>query len=52
MRISITGTAGFIGSNLAMRLLQRGDTVYGIDNMNDYYSVALKESRLIPILIT
>ncbi len=46
MRILITGAAGFIGSGLAMRLLQRGDAVYGVDNMNDYYSVALKESRL------
>ena len=46
MRILITGVAGFIGSTLAMRLLQRGDTVHGIDNLNDYYSVALKESRL------
>ena len=46
MRILITGVAGFIGSGLALRLLDRGDSVYGIDNMNDYYSVALKESRL------
>jgi len=46
MQIMITGVAGFIGSTLAIRLLERGDTVYGVDNMNDYYSVALKESRL------
>ena len=46
MRILITGVAGFIGSTLAMRLLQRGNTVHGIDSLNDYYSVALKESRL------
>ncbi len=46
MRTLITGVAGFIGSNLAMRLLKRGDTVYGVDSMNDYYSVSLKESRL------
>ncbi len=46
MKIMITGVAGFIGSVLAIRLLERGDTVYGIDNMNDYYSVALKQARL------
>jgi UDP-glucuronate 4-epimerase len=46
MNILITGAAGFIGSTLALRLLARGDTVYGIDNLNDYYSVALKEARL------
>ena len=46
MNILITGVAGFIGSTLALRLLERGDTVYGIDNLNDYYSVALKETRL------
>ena len=46
MKILITGVAGFIGSALALRLLERGDTVYGIDNMNDYYDVRLKEARL------
>lgn len=46
MHVMITGAAGFIGSTLALRLLARGDKVYGIDNMNDYYSVALKEARL------
>lgn len=46
MRVMITGVAGFIGSALAMRLLERGDSVYGIDNMNDYYDVSLKEARL------
>jgi UDP-glucuronate 4-epimerase len=46
MNILITGVAGFIGSTLAIRLLDRGNQVYGIDNMNDYYSVALKEARL------
>lgn len=46
MRILITGTAGFIGNHLAMRLLDRGDEVYGIDNVNNYYDVTLKESRL------
>lgn len=42
----ITGAAGFIGANLAKRLLDRGDKVYGIDNLNDYYDVNLKNSRL------
>ena len=46
MHIMITGVAGFIGSTLAMRLLDRGDRVYGIDNMSDYYDVSLKEARL------
>ncbi|MHB8621959.1 MAG: NAD-dependent epimerase [Sulfuricaulis sp.] len=46
MKILITGAAGFIGSTLAHRLLERGDTVHGIDNMNDYYDVRLKQARL------
>jgi len=46
MRVLITGTAGFIGSTLALRLLERGDEVIGIDNVNDYYDVNLKEARL------
>src|SRR3970040_3208375 len=46
MNILITGVAGFIGSALALRLLERGDTVFGIDNMSDYYDVRLKEARL------
>lgn len=46
MKILITGTAGFIGSHLAHRLLDRGDEVIGIDNVNDYYDVSLKEARL------
>ncbi|NII71571.1 UDP-glucuronate 4-epimerase [Dyella sp. SG562] len=46
MRILVTGTAGFVGSALAERLLARGDEVYGIDNHNDYYDPALKEARL------
>lgn len=46
MHILITGVAGFIGSTLAVRLLARGDTVYGIDNLNDYYDVKLKQARL------
>jgi UDP-glucuronate 4-epimerase len=46
MRVLITGVAGFIGMFVAQRLLARGDTVVGIDNLNDYYDVALKEARL------
>ncbi len=46
MKILVTGAAGFIGSNLAYRLVQRGDTVVGIDNMNDYYDPRLKNARL------
>lgn len=46
MHIMITGVAGFIGSTLAMRLLDRGDRVYGIDNLSDYYDVNLKKARL------
>jgi UDP-glucuronate 4-epimerase len=45
MKILLTGTAGFIGHNLAKVLLERGDTVIGIDNFNDYYEVSLKEDR-------
>ena len=46
MRILVTGAAGFIGYHAALALLQRGDTVVGIDNLNDYYDVSLKQSRL------
>lgn len=42
----VTGAAGFIGSKTAEKLLERGDAVVGIDNLNDYYDVALKESRV------
>jgi UDP-glucuronate 4-epimerase len=42
----ITGAAGFIGSTLAKRLLERGETVTGVDNLNDYYDISLKEARL------
>lgn len=45
-RILVTGAAGFIGNSLSLRLLERGDSVVGIDNLNDYYSVALKQARL------
>jgi len=46
MKVLITGTAGFIGSTLALKLLARGDEVIGIDNVNDYYDVNLKLARL------
>jgi len=46
MKVLITGTAGFIGNHLALRLLDRGDEVIGLDNVNDYYDVNLKEARL------
>jgi len=46
MKILVTGSAGFIGSALSIRLLDRGDTVIGVDNHNDYYDPKLKEARL------
>jgi UDP-glucuronate 4-epimerase len=46
MKILITGCAGFIGMHVAERLLGRGEEVVGVDNLNDYYDVALKEARL------
>ncbi len=46
MKILVTGSAGFIGSTLALRLLERGDEVVGFDNLNDYYDVNLKRARL------
>ncbi|HYW51251.1 MAG TPA: SDR family NAD(P)-dependent oxidoreductase, partial [Gemmatimonadaceae bacterium] len=45
-RILLTGAAGFIGSHVAITLLERGDEVVGIDNLNDYYDVTLKQARL------
>ncbi|MFP4279846.1 MAG: NAD-dependent epimerase [Halochromatium sp.] len=46
MKVMVTGSAGFIGSALSLRLLERGDEVVGIDNLNDYYDVGLKQARL------
>jgi len=46
MKVIVTGAAGFIGSALALRLLERGDIVIGIDNHNDYYDPAIKQARL------
>lgn len=46
MKILVTGTAGFIGFHLAKQLIERGDEVVGIDNINDYYDVSLKHGRL------
>ncbi len=46
MRVLVTGMAGFIGSHVALKLLERGDEVVGVDNMSDYYDVELKKARL------
>lgn len=46
MKILVTGAAGFIGASLSLKLLERGDEVVGIDNLNDYYDVNLKLARL------
>ena len=46
MKVLVTGSAGFIGSELSLQLLQRGDDVIGIDNLNDYYDISLKQARL------
>ena len=46
MKILVTGAAGFIGSHTAHKLLARGDEVVGLDNLNEYYDVTLKQARL------
>ena len=46
MRLLLTGAAGFIGFHTAKKLLDRGDEVIGIDNINDYYDINLKHARL------
>jgi UDP-glucuronate 4-epimerase len=50
MRILVTGAAGFIGYHTSKRLIERGNTVVGIDNLNDYYDVALKQARLAQLM--
>src|SRR2546428_6828538 len=46
LKVLVTGAAGFIGMHVAERLLLRGDNVLGLDNLNDYYDVSLKQARL------
>jgi UDP-glucuronate 4-epimerase len=46
MKVLVTGAAGFIGSHTALKLLERGDEVVGLDNLNEYYDVTLKHARL------
>ncbi len=49
MKILVTGAAGFIGYHLTRRLLERGDTVIGIDSINDYYDIEIKKGRLLEL---
>ena len=46
MKVLVTGSAGFIGFHLTKKLLERGDIVCGLDNLNSYYDIKLKEDRL------
>src|SRR5262245_9816117 len=46
MRVLVTGAAGFIGMHTALRLLERGDEVVGVDSLNEYYDVSLKRARV------
>ena len=50
MTILVTGAAGFIGYHVSLALLARGDRVIGLDNVNAYYDVSLKEARLAQLL--
>ncbi|MEN9897233.1 MAG: hypothetical protein RLZZ66_882 [Pseudomonadota bacterium] len=50
MKILVTGAAGFIGAALSLRLLERGNDVIGVDNLNDYYDINLKKARLARLL--
>ncbi|HAH86607.1 MAG TPA: protein CapI, partial [Armatimonadetes bacterium] len=50
MRVLVTGAAGFIGFHTSLRLLSRGDEVFGIDNLNNYYNPQLKHDRLAQLL--
>ncbi|MEO0848132.1 MAG: GDP-mannose 4,6-dehydratase, partial [Cyanobacteria bacterium J06648_1] len=50
MKILVTGVAGFIGFHLTKRLLAEGNEVHGVDNLNHYYDVTLKEARLQQLL--
>ena len=52
MKILVTGAAGFIGAKLMLMLAQKGNIVIGIDNINDYYDVRLKYSRLKSYIIS
>jgi UDP-glucuronate 4-epimerase len=51
MKVLLTGVAGFIGHAVCLQLLARGDTVVGVDNLNDYYDVSLKQARLADIQV-
>ena len=50
MKILVTGTAGFIGYHLAKKLLNRGDEVVGLDNINDYYDVNMQGSMNLELI--